>query len=87
MSEYVLCQLVATCLPLPGGTGSMEICFIFLFAIGAYSVGNNIGWALIFFRLITYYVVLAQGFVHIIVETLARAIKNKKINQQPAQQV
>ena len=86
MSEYFLCQLVATCIPLPGGTGSMEICFIFLFAIGSYSVGGNIGWALIFFRLITYYAVLAHGFLHIIIENIARAIKNKKENKQIAEQ-
>lgn len=81
MSELFLCQLASTCLPLPGGTGTTEICFIFLFAIGPYSVGGNIGWALIFFRLITYYVVLAHGFLHIVTENIVRAIKTKKANK------
>ncbi len=78
MSEYYLCLLVSTCLPLPGGTGSTEVCFIFLFAIGSYSIGDNIVWALIFFRLITYYVVVAHGFVHIILENIFKLVKSKK---------
>lgn len=85
MSEYYLCLLVSTCLPLPGGTGTTEICFIFLFAIGAYSVGDNIGWALIFFRLITYYAVVLHGFLHIIVENIVNLIKNKQKTSQKVQ--
>lgn len=78
MAQYYLCLLVSTCLPLPGGTGTMEICYIFLFAIGTYSVGENIVWALLFFRLLSYYLVLIQGFVHIIIENLVRAIKSRR---------
>lgn len=81
MSEYYLCTLVGTCLPLPGGTGSLEVCFIFLFAIGAYSVGDQIAWALIFFRVITYYGVILHGFIHIVVENIIKFAKNKQ-NQQ-----
>ena len=81
MSEYYLCTLVSTCLPLPGGTGSLEVCFIFLFAIGAYSVGDQIAWALIFFRVITYYGVILHGFIHIIVETIIKFIRNKRNNE------
>lgn len=77
MAQYYLCLLVSTCLPLPGGTGTMEICYIFLYAIGAYSVGENVVWALLFFRLLTYYLVLIQGFFHIIIENIVRAIKSK----------
>lgn len=87
MAQYYLCLLVSTCLPLPGGTGTMEICYIFLYAIGAYSVGENIVWALLFFRLISYYLVLLQGFIHIIIENIVRTVKNNsgkssKINNQ-----
>lgn len=78
MGQYYICMLVSTCLPLPGGTGTMEICYIFFFAIGSYSVGENIVWALIFYRVLTYYLVLLQGFIHIIVENIVRGVKNKK---------
>ena len=82
MAQYYLCLMVSTCLPLPGGTGTMEICYIFLFAIGPYSVGENIVWALIAYRVLTYYLVLIQGFIHIIVENIVRAIKAKKTNKK-----
>lgn len=85
MAQYYLCLLVSTCLPLPGGTGTMEICYIFLYAIGAYSVGENIVWALLFFRLLTYYLVLIQGFFHIIIENIVRAIKSKRNPQKTVQ--
>ena len=85
MSEYYLCLLVSTCLPLPGGTGTMEICFIFLFSIGSFAVGDNIGWALIMFRLITYYSVIIHGFLHIIAENLTNVIKNKRKTAQKVQ--
>ena len=78
VSQYFLSLLVGTCLPLPGGTGTMEICYIFLFAIGPYSVGENIVWALLAFRLLTYYLVLIQGFIHIIGENICRAINAHK---------
>ena len=78
MAQYYLCLLVSTCLPLPGGTGTMEICYIFLFAIGSFSVGENIVWALISYRVLTYYLVLIQGFIHIIVENIIRGVRAKK---------
>ncbi|MBQ8468422.1 MAG: flippase-like domain-containing protein [Clostridia bacterium] len=78
MSSYYLCLMVSTIIPLPGGTGTMEVCFIFLFSIGTFSVGDNIGWALIFFRLITYYAVIAHGFLHIVFENIIRIAKSKK---------
>lgn len=81
MCEYYLCLMVATCLPLPGGTGTMEICFIFLFAIGAYSVGDNIAWALILFRVISYYIVLVNGFIHIIIENIAKIASRNKLSK------
>ena len=78
VAQYFLSLMVGTCLPLPGGTGTMEICYIFLFAIGPYSVGENIVWALLAFRLLTYYLVLIQGFIHIIGENICRAINAHK---------
>jgi uncharacterized protein (TIRG00374 family) len=78
MAEYVLCMLVSAVIPLPGGTGTMEICFMFLFSIGEYSVGSNIGWALIMFRIITYYFVLVHGFIHIIAENIAKVVSARK---------
>lgn len=79
MASYYMCLMVSTVIPLPGGTGSMEICYIFLFSIGIYCVpGATIGWALIMFRIITYYSVLAHGFMHIVFENISRAVKAKR---------
>ncbi len=81
MCQYYLCIMVSTCLPLPGGTGSMEICFIFLFGVGMYSVGDNIAWALILFRCISYYAILLNGFAHIIIENIARFASRNKLQK------
>lgn len=79
MASYYMCLMVSTVIPLPGGTGSMEICYIFLFSIGIYCVpGTTIGWALIVFRIITYYSVLLHGFAHIVCENISRAVKAKR---------
>ena len=53
--------MASSYIPLPGGTGLMEITFIFLFGI---VVGDYIVWALLIWRIISYYFILIHGFSH-----------------------
>lgn len=59
--KYYLCAMASCFLPLPGGTGLMEISFIFLFGL---VVGDNVVWALLAWRILSYYMIIAHGFVH-----------------------
>ena len=75
ISEYYICTMASSFIPLPGGTGIMEISFIFLFGI---VLGNNIVWALLAYRIISYYLLLAHGFLHEVGGMIYSAVKNKK---------
>ena len=75
ISEYYICFMASSFIPLPGGTGLMEISFIFLFGI---VVGNNIVWALLAWRIISYYLILAHGFLHEVGHIAFNFIKDRK---------
>lgn len=75
ISEYYICTMASSFIPLPGGTGIMEISFIFLFGI---VLGSNIVWALLAYRIISYYLLLAHGFLHEVGGIVYSAVKNKK---------
>lgn len=55
----VLIDLAASFFPLPGGTGMSELTFSAMFA--AYFTGGTLFWALILWRLFSYYYYLLQG--------------------------
>ena len=73
--KYYICSMASSYIPLPGGTGMMEISFIFLFGI---VVNDYIVWALLAYRIISYYLLLAHGFVHEMVHIGKNFIKNKR---------
>lgn len=75
ISEYYICSMASSFIPLPGGTGLMEIAFIFLFGI---VVGDNIVWALLAWRILSYYLILAHGFLHELGTITHNFIKNRK---------
>ena len=62
-------------IPLPGATGLMEIAFIALY--GEY-VGDAIVWALLTWRIISYYLILIHGFIHEITKIVKNVSKSKK---------
>lgn len=77
ISKYYLCAMASCYIPLPGGTGLMEISFILLFGL---TIGANIVWALLIYRFLSYYLIIIHGFVHEtrrIVVNLIRAKKRK----------
>lgn len=75
LSQYYICSMASCFLPLPGGTGLMEISFIFLFGI---MVGDSIVWALLAWRILSYYMILVHGFTHELVHITKNIIKSKK---------
>lgn len=75
ISQYYICSMASCFLPLPGGTGLMEISFIFLFGL---IVGDNIVWALLAWRILSYYMILVHGFTHELFHITKNIIKNKK---------
>lgn len=80
MTKYYVCSMASSFIPLPGGTGLMEISFIFLFGL---SLGNeSIVWALLIWRLLSYYLIIIHGFVHEVGQIIFRITKNRKNRAQ-----
>lgn len=75
LSQYYICAMASSFIPLPGGTGIMELSFIFLFGI---IVGDNIVWALLAWRILSYYLILVHGFVHELVYIGKNMAKSRK---------
>ena len=78
ISQYYICAMASSFMPLPGGAGMMEISFIFLFGV---IIGNNVVWALLAWRILSYYLILAHGFVHELTHIIKGFIKNRKIRE------
>lgn len=76
--KYYICSMAGSYIPLPGATGLMEIAFIALY--GEF-VGDAIVWALLTWRILSYYIILLHGFVHEIIKiskNVASAKRNSK---------
>jgi len=75
------CDLAISFIPIPGGAGTAELSFaalckpIYAASLGA-SVGGLFVWAILFYRILTYYGFLIQGGLLILYDF---AIGNKKI--------
>lgn len=84
MTKYNLCQMASCYIPLPGGTGLMEISFIILFGseLGSYIVWGLLGW-----RFLSYYLILIHGFLHELIKIIINFSKNKKSKQSTLESV
>ena len=89
ISMSALCQMASVVIPLPGGTGMMELSFIALFGSGfaksyfgitGLISASNIVWGLLAWRFLTYYFTIIQGFTISSVESVVRMIKARKNN-------
>ena len=80
ITSMVICEMISSVMPLPGGTGAAEFSFISLFtAWFTFSNGKNIVvWAMLIWRLFTYYFYIIQGFIITIKHTIAGGIKKDK---------
>ena len=56
----IICEQASSFIPLPGGTGGAEVSFMFLFAT-YFDPTNSTIWAMLIWRLLTYYGNLLQG--------------------------
>lgn len=75
--RIIICNMAATVVPLPGGTGMMEIGFILAFS-SAELLGDNVVWGLLAWRIITYYLLILHGFIHTMTESIINAVRRKK---------
>lgn len=73
----VMIDLASSFIPLPGGTGAAELSFTTLFA--SFFVGGKLFWALLLWRILTYYGYIFQGLIIIIYDYV---IGDKKYNWQ-----
>lgn len=58
----VMVDLASSIFPLPGGTGASELSFSVLFA-DLFEIGGNLFWAMLIWRIFTYYIYIAQGLI------------------------
>ena len=77
MALTAMIELASSFIPLPGGTGMNELSFTVMFA--PYFTGGTIFWALLIWRLMSYYMYLIQGISIIVYDY---AYGNKKYNWQ-----
>ena len=75
--KYYICAMASSFIPLPGGTGMMEISFIFLFM----ELEATIVFALLAWRFLTYYLILIHGFTHEFVRIMKNLHRNRKLKE------
>ncbi len=99
----VVTDLACSFMPLPGGTGMAEISFAVLFAgffITESGADSLVAWALLLWRILTYYGILLQGLVIMLydylhgnkkiaplLERFKREDENKKLLEQKKQPI
>ena len=77
--KYYICYFASTYIPLPGGTGMMEIAFVILFSS---VIGSSfVAWGFLIWRIASYYSTIVQGFVITLVDSFAGMFKRKTINK------
>ena len=74
----VMVDLSASFFPLPGGTGASELSFTVLFG-KLFGVGGNLFWAMLIWRIFTYYIYILQGIGVMIYDSVCG---NKKLEWQ-----
>ena len=72
----VMVDLAACFMPLPGGTGVAELSFVALFS-SLFSTGN-VFWALIIWRVASYYIYIIQGLLLLLYDAI---IGNKRLSK------
>ena len=65
----ILCDFATSIFPVPGGSGMAEVSFAALFA-KLFTDGTTF-WALILWRVFTYYIFIVVGFIYTMIDSLA----------------
>lgn len=82
IARYYVCAMASSYIPLPGGTGLMEISFILLFGTIPGITNYKIVWMLLMWRFLSYYLIIIHGFVHELRKIIQNIIKNNKLKRQ-----
>lgn len=80
LAKYYICYMASSYIPLPGGTGMMEISFVILFSdiIGS----NFVVWAFLIWRILSYYILIVQGFVITLGDITYSSLKRDRKSQR-----
>ena len=77
MTMSFLCSFASSVVPIPGGSGAAEISFMVMF--GALFTTGTTFWALMLWRVLTYYIFLLVGFAFTIAEPFFIRHRNNKL--------
>ena len=80
VTRFYICFMAASYIPLPGGTGMMEISFIAMFGSSRF-LGKNIVWGFLSWRIISYYLIILQGMILVVIGTI-KTISRARISQK-----
>lgn len=74
---YYICSMATAGIPLPGGTGMMELSYILFFGTSSLIGGVNIVWGLLFYRIFSYYIIIIHGFIQTVIDSSLSIAKNR----------
>ena len=69
--------MASTILPLPGGTGMMEISFLIMFGTSDL-LGSSVIIGLLVWRIISYYLLIVHGFGQTVIDAIVDSAKAHK---------
>lgn len=78
ITKFIICQMAAVVIPLPGGTGMMEFAFIAMFGVSTLIGNKYIVLGLLAWRFLTYYFPIIQGFIISTTDSIVRVVRSKK---------
>ena len=83
VARYYICFNASSYIPLPGGTGMMEIAFIAMFGNKRFfPTQTQYVYGFLFWRIISYYLIIAQGMVMVVIDTTRSIMAAKKSKKQ-----
>lgn len=82
ITKFIICQMAAVVIPLPGGTGMMEFAFIAMFGVSSLIGSKYIVLGLLAWRFLTYYFPIVQGFLISTIDSIVRVARARKENKQ-----
>lgn len=77
LSKFILVELATKYIPIPGGTGVAEISFSALFA--SLFADGTLFWAMLFWRIMNYFIYLLQGAIVIVYDFVYGNKKNRAL--------
>lgn len=81
VSMALLCELATSIIPIPGGSGFAEISFVAMFSL-LFKEGT-VFWALLFWRIFTYYFFIIFGFIVTLIDAFTKKKRINKLVNQP----